>query len=143
MRKFIISSEKFTGEIEVIYNDDGDLDKLDFMRSTANHDQRKLIKQSLAIVVEELVQRLKTLPIVIMETDFVCTFDMFYEAYKRKENPARAKKKWDLLSKADQLKAYLTIAAYDKHLKRENWRHKAGPDTYLFNRMFESDWKSL
>ena len=77
---------------------------------------------------------------IVVEADFEVNFDMFWKAYNHKINKLRAVALWGKLSKTDQVKAYYGVAVYDKFLKKEGYRKKADPETYLRNKMYDNEY---
>ena len=84
---------------------------------------------------------IKNLNVQIGEPDL--SFEAFYNAYGNKVQKIRTEKLWNKLSKKDKMAAIAGIRSYNNWLRRQNGIAKAQPDTYLRNRRWEDDFKSL
>ena len=144
MRRFIITSPKFTGQVELIYNTDGLLVGLNYPEVK---DDIKLItaffdRAFRAMHVDMVEAFIKGTEAMVVEADFEVTFEMFWLAYGHKINRKRCIALWDKLTKVQQVKAWAGIKVYDKYLKAVPWgRAKADPDTYLRQEYWENEWK--
>ena len=78
----------------------------------------------------------------VTEGDLEITFDMFWNAYKKKVKRMQAEKAWEKLSESDKLKAIAGIRHYDGYLQRKRTIEKAYPGTYLNQKYFNDEWGS-
>ena len=142
MKRFIVTSPAWTGEAEIVYNEAGKLVRLSFDNCTIADHERVVhnFKAITPVLMANLQAAFAPTKATVVEADFEVSFDMFWKAYNLKHNRLRAVKLWDKLSKTDQVKAYYGIPVYDKFLKKENWRSKADPETYLRNKMYENEY---
>lgn len=153
MNRYIITSPKFTGEIHVLYGIDGKLLFIDFMKSDATKEQIEYFKNNCPAKMGEIdgvryereVDYLQTQfgssKLTIIEEGYKVTFDMMWNRYDYKVNRIRAEKEWNKLSEADHVNAFARYPLYDRHLKLNAWKTKAGLDRYLKDRFWESEWK--
>lgn len=146
MRRFILTSDKFTGSVELHYREAAGhpstvLAKADFTPATLTPNQVLKLKEAIPITADTLDLAFTGLPLTIVEADFVVTFDMFWEDYGRKINRKRTLAIWNKMTKTKQVLAWSRIKDYDEFLKREGWRNKQDPDTYLRNETFENQWR--
>jgi hypothetical protein len=142
MRKFIITSPKFKGQAELIYNESGLLVIIDLMNTNMTPEQVHYMKQSSPLTTKHLEAGTGIAPtMTVIESDYTVTFDMFWEAYDKKINKARALPLWNKLSKTQQVMALTGVKDYNSFLKKENWRKKADPENYLRSQMWENEWK--
>lgn len=138
MKKYQITSDRFPGYVELIYNENrlmsatfanAELDETtarQFIRSIAWHEEK---------VADGFGGNTK-----IVASDVEITFEMFWKAYDKKINKARCVLLWNKLSKADQAAAYVGVRPYNKYLFENKWRSKADPETYLRNRYWENEY---
>ena len=140
MRRFVITSPKYTGQAEVVYNAIGVLDKIDVSATNMNAPTVDAFKRCVSPLVETLSERF-TADTIIIEADFEVSFEMFWKKYNKKINKFRCIKIWDKMEKTMQVKAYFGIDAYHKYLKHESWRSKADPETYLRNQYWDNEYK--
>jgi len=142
MKRFIVTSPSWVGEAEIVYNDAGKLARLSFEGCTIPEHDRVVcnFKFITPVSIDKLQEAFAPTSATIVEADFEVNFDMFWKSYNLKHNRLRAVKLWDKLSKTDQVKAYYGIPVCDKFLKKENWRSKADPETYLRNKMYDNEY---
>jgi hypothetical protein len=141
MKKYIITSQKFTGQVELVYNGRGLLNKVDFSSGELEEHQVHYLVRHIPANEGEMGNSFKAVPLTIVSEDYRITFDDFWVAYDQKHNRKRAEALWIKLSKSDQVIAYNGLKAYTKHLNVNPWKNKADPDTYLRNRMWENNYK--
>ncbi len=142
MKRFIVTSPSWTGEAEIVYNEVGKLVRLSFENCTIPEHDRVVhnFKMITPVSMDKLQEAFAPTTATVVEADFEVNFDMFWKAYNHKINKLRAVAIWGKLSKTDQVKAYYGIAIYDKFLKKESWRKKADPETYLRNKMYDNEY---
>jgi hypothetical protein len=142
MKRFILNSPKFQGNAEIHYNGSGVLCKIDLtnclMEERVVHHFKAAVPSTLALLLNGNAFSSET---SIVEAEYEITFDMLWNAYSKKHNRIRCEKLWKGLSKIEQIEALHGIVAYDKFLKKETWRSKADPETYLRNQMWNNEWK--
>lgn len=139
MRRFLITSPKFSGTAEICYNDKGSLCLVNMMEVEI---EQQVILQFIGKVSPciDTIAKWFSSETTIVEAEYIVSFEVFWNKYGRKINRKRAEDIWVKLPKQNQVKAYFGIDAYDKFLKRESWRTKLDPDTYLRNRYFENEY---
>lgn len=140
MRKFIIKHTKYGGEIEVVYNAHI-VQNINFSNAQITPDVLAAFKRLLPATLAEFT-RAKWIGNdgVIVEADYEITFDQFWNDYGKKINKSRSILLWQKMNKAMQLAAWTGIKKYDAYLKKESWRGKADPETYLRNRYWENEY---
>lgn len=142
MKRFIITSDKFTGTAELLYNDKGTLIKIDMSNAAMNEQAVIMFKRAVPHNLPTLMRNdWCSAGTVTVEADFEVSFDMFWTDYRKKINKVRCLPLWNKLSKVEQVKAYYGISTYDKFLHRESWRSKADPENYLRNKMWDNEYK--
>ncbi len=147
MKKFIITSPKFNGEINVLYGlpegeVPGKLQFIDFMKCDLTEEQIRYFKERLpALYQEDLTTAFGKSDLSIMESGYKVTFEMFWKRYPNKKNRQRAEKQWGKLSEADQVNALFKFYLYERYCQMNSkWYNVALPETYLADRFWESDW---
>lgn len=143
MKKILITSANFSGEIQVVYGEDLLLMTIDFSYADCSPEQISWTKLRVPAVLDAQFQDAfagaKSINIVM--EGYEVTFEMFWQAYGEKINKIRCEKRWEKLSKADRQKAFAGVAKYLKHLAKNSWQNKANPDTYLMNKYWLNEWK--
>lgn len=141
MRRFLISSQNFTGQVELVYDERDQLVTVDFVNAMLSQSQTEMFIRVIPSGVDKLGEALGRYPqLTIVEGSFVVTFDAFWTRYNKKINRIRSYNLWQKLSAVDQVKAYYGIGRYEKYLKKEAWRSKADPETYLRNKYWENEY---
>jgi hypothetical protein len=142
MKRFIITSPKFTGEINVLYGLDNKLQFIDFMKCDLSEEQITFFKNRLPVFYSEnFSEGFGKSQLTVMEEGYRVSFDQWWTRYNVKRNRERCIKLWNKLSEADQVNAFFKLGLYERFLALENWRTKAEPDTYLRKRYWENEWK--
>ena len=139
MKRFLITSPKFTGQAELLYNDAGVLCKIDCTDTNMGAAIHQFKQQVPAR--EGMLQESFSSQTVIIEAEFEVTFDMFWKKYNKKLNKSRCIMLWGKMNKAHQVQAFFGVDSYDKYLKKEGWRNKADPETYLRNAYWENEYR--
>lgn len=148
MKKILVTSPKFEGEIEVVYTLENELDILNFSNAALSIAQRVAFMNLLPIqfstdfTLKDLQTSFNEAPsLVFTIVDVVVEFDDFWTAYDKKINRDRCVKLFAKLSTVNKQKALQGIKAYTRHLSTATWKSKADPETYLRNKYWENEWK--
>lgn len=142
MRRFIITSEKFTGTAELIYNAAGILQKIDATLCDMNEATIAAFKRAVPAEITQLLSGQSfTAGTTVVEADMLISFDQFWTKYDKKINKKRAVQYWLKLNQVDQVAAFYGIDAYNKWLRIEAWRTKLDPENFLKNRTWENEYK--
>lgn len=140
MKRFIITSTKFYGSAELLYNFNGVLIGIDTSKSDLEGMTLMHFKHSVPVQVD-LITTAFSSSTTIVEAEFEVSFDMFWNAYSKKINKPRCKDIWSKLSLAKRVAAWQGIAVYDNYLKVNSWRKKCDPETYLKKESWENEWE--
>ena len=143
MRRFLLTNpNKFTGTAEAVYNSNGTLCKIDLTQANMHPLVITAFKASVPAHIDTLMAGTSfSKDTTIVEADLEVTFTMFWDAYRKKINRLRAEALFKKLTKTQQVSAYYGISKYDAYLRKEQWRSKADPETYLRNQMWENEWR--
>ena len=140
MKKYLIQSDRYTGSVEVLYNN-GLIIMLDFSKTNmVKPAMLEAFKKQVAVEEQYLPNSFVT-DVKILPADVEISFTMFWQKYNHKINKLRATKLWDSLSLAEQVEAYLGIQKYFAYLRKNDWRGLADPDTYLRNKYWINEYK--
>jgi hypothetical protein len=140
MKRFLLTSPKLDGPIELVYKSCGMLARISVMDVTLTYDQLGLIVQQLPLNADDmnlLPKGLKAVP-----AEFEVSFDDYWRAVKKKVNRKRCETLWGKMSRANQVLAVMTLAKYYKYLQRNN-RMEADPETYLSKAYYETEWEKI
>lgn len=142
MKRIIITSSKFDGEVRVVYSGDYQLVLIDFGSSVLDHQQISWLKAKIPTQLhKDIALDFAPVPVDIIFENYEISFTQFWDSYKLKVNRLRAERLWDKLSKVDRIKAYGGIAVYERYLSKNSWMNKAHPDTYLKNKYWTNEWR--
>lgn len=142
MNKYIITSPRFTGEINVLYGLDNKLLFIDFMKCDLNEEQIEYFKTKLPVLFSDrFTEAFGNSKLTIVPEGYEVSFDEFWNRYNHKVNRIRAEKEWQKLSAADRVNAFFKFPLYERHLALNAWKNKAGPDRYLKERFWQDEWK--
>jgi hypothetical protein len=143
MRKFQITAPSFSGFVIFVYNADGFLEVVDVSNATLDLKQVDYIFHRAPLMAESLEHFCSISKLECIEAEYEVTFDMFWERYNYKVEKKRTRDLWNKMSKMEQFKAFSSIAAYERFLKRKQGLEKKYPDTYLRKESFETEWDKI
>lgn len=131
MKKLLLTSPKFEGEIIVIYGADMLLAYVDFRDAENSLKQidyliRKVPAQF--TTTKDFIASMESTSLVVVEADYKVTFEMFFDEYGHKRNKARCIKPFERLSEANKVKAFVGIRRYNRHLQFNPWKNKMDPE---------------
>lgn len=152
MKKYIITSPSFTGEINIMFGLDWKLLYIDFLKCDVSEEQINYFKEKCPATLpvegeaaEGASAKLATYfgksKLNIVQQGYFVSFDQWWLRYDLKRNRARSEKLWNKMSEADKAAAYFKMPLYERHLSIEKWKTKADPDTFLRNRYWDNEWK--
>jgi hypothetical protein len=140
MKRYLLTSTKFTGTAELLYNQIGLLAQIDLTNTNMGADIIMAFKKSVPAQEANITTAFSE-SVNIIAADVEITFKMFWDKYGKKINRLRSEALWNKMSLTERIEAYCGIADYDKYLKKEQWRPKADPDTYLRNKYYQNEYK--
>lgn len=145
MRKFIITSSGYTGEVHIVYGADALLMIIDFSHAELNAEQVYWFKEHIPPMyfADTFAGHLHSSKLTIVEGSYELTFDMFWAKYDHKINKKRCEPLWVKMGKTKQVKAYHGLTAYLSYLAKRPWQTQANPETYLKEEYWETDWTKV
>ena len=144
MHKIIITSSKFDGSLEFEMDD---TETVRIFKNNANLDekQQQWFAENFPITLTRLNTMLKSFPSLkaeLVEADL--SFENFWKTYDHKVgHKKRGEKLWNKLSDAKKLQALASIPGYNNYLFQHPNIQRMYPDTYLYQKRFETDYKKL
>lgn len=148
MKKVVMLSDNFKGEIEIIYNDENALHLLDFRNAELSVEQKMFFFSKLPLAFSsssytktnfiEAFAGANSLRVEIVP--FEVSFDEFWTMYAKKINRERVEKIWKRLSSTDKARAVQGLRAYERHLALNTWKSKMDPDSYLTKKSWNNEW---
>lgn len=143
MRKFILKVQKLKVEINVLYNQAGLLEKIDFNKAELTADQIKWFKGRTAAMVENLETGFEATGVIVEEAEFEVTFEDFLREYPYKRNTHLARAFWTKMTSGQQFQAFTGAIDYRKNCEKNTWRNKMIADKWLKTEQYKNNWKEL
>ena len=144
MRKFAITNPAFTGEIYILYNENGLLVNLDATETNCIDVHIQWILRHIPPVItekvsEELGQFIAPTKCSLVEVPMDSSFDTFWNIYKMPYNKKRAEQAFKNLTQRERVLCINSVKSYDKYLQRVGWQNKQHPSTYITTKNFLTD----
>ena len=140
MKRYLITSPRYSGEAELIFNPDGQLAIIDCSQTNMGPHVMAHFKRAVPVSENELKQAF-TAEVVIVQSEYQITFDMFWKKYDHKFNKDRCEQLWNRLSQSIKIAAYFGLDKYHRYLRKNSTQIKMHPDTYLRNKAWLNDYK--
>jgi hypothetical protein len=140
MKRFLITSTKFTGTAELLYDSKGQLVVIDCIKAQMEPDVMYHFKRACPLHHAMFATAFSS-DTTIIEAEYEIPFDEFWNRYSKKINRKRAEAEWSKLNIAERVAAYYGIEVYDEFLKRVKVRQKLDPENYLKQRSWENEWR--
>lgn len=140
MRKFILTSPKFTGQATFGYDENGHL----VFYHNEIPDKAVIIwmKRFLPLDEVELTTFKIKVHASVTEIPEDLTFDRFWNAYDKKINKKRTEPLFERLADAEKMQVIMCIKDYKDYCYYKH-RGIADPEKYLRDRFFETDWNKV
>lgn len=139
MKRYLISSPAFNGEVELIYRDV--LEMVDCSRTDMSVGHRAWLLRRLPMQASGLDVAFADSSARIICEDVVIEFEAWWKEYGKKINKDRCLKLWDRMSAADRVNAWIGLLKYNRHLKKNTWKSKLDPESFLRNKSWQNDYK--
>ncbi|MGQ0738380.1 MAG: hypothetical protein ACT4OJ_04905 [Bacteroidota bacterium] len=144
MRRFLITSPKYSGQAELVYNEKETLCMIDCTKTDMDETVIDHFKRAVPVTIHKLQAGASfNADVTVVESDFVVSFKRFYDEYPLKRNRYKAEQVWGKLSKTDQVKAFYSLHHYKKYLSRNQWLTPMIADNYLRNKHYETEWNKV
>lgn len=143
MRRFIITSSKFSGQAELVYNEKEILCMIDCTKSDMDEATVTAFKRAVPATVAQLQAGSGfSGETTVVESGFVVSFKRFYDEYPLKRNRFRAEKLWGKMNGTQQVEAYYSLNHYRRYLTRTGIFAMCA-DKYLSDRHYETEWSKI
>lgn len=141
MRKFLIASTKYQGNVEVVYAADV-LQRICFAQAALSPAQRQAFKAIVPVQFAEFEATMRSQGATVVEEDYTVSFDDYWRLVRKKINRKRCEQLWARMSKVAQVQAVSALPHYYKYLARKE-RQEADPENYLRNEYYNTEWAKL
>jgi hypothetical protein len=139
MKKFVLTSAKFEGQIMFWYSLEGALihyhNEIDF-----THKQHCWMLKRLPLLLEHIEPLAKEVDGTLAELPEDISFERFWNDYPRKVNKKRTLPLYEKLNEGDAMLAVMRLKPYLAFCSRTKFRNVADPEKYIRDRYFETDW---
>lgn len=142
MRRFLITSDKFNGQVELIYSTADMLLCIDMRQAIIDPETVKAFKRAVPVHCNEFATAFQAGTIVV-ETDFAISLDDFKREYPYSRNYHLLQKRWERMSKTEQVQAYYAAIDYRNYCKKNDWYTVKIADTWLAKKEYLNDWKKM
>ncbi len=145
MRRFqlIIPTQK--AKVDLLYNTDGSLRRIDFTSMVLEPNKLRWFINRIATDIEFIKQGFEGYPVTVTEAELDITFEDFIREYPYKRNTHLAAKFWPNMTSAQQLQAYYAAIDYRKHLEKpvNNWKNPKIANAWLKDKEYLNNWNEL
>jgi hypothetical protein len=147
MRRFLIESKKYTGQIEVVYapcppNGELLLQRIDFTQAELSGSKRASFKQMLPVTFGMFEPMMIEAGATVVEEAYTVSFDDYWKAVKKKVNRKRCEMLWGKMGQMQRVKAVMALPDYYRYLQRVT-RYEVDPERYLKEEYYETEWRKL
>lgn len=139
MNLYYITSPRFTGAVEILYNASGLLTRIEFGKTNMNMLQVSKFKEQIPAVESLLSECFKD--VTIVQGTYEISFEEFWIAYGKKINRKRCEPIWQRMNSAVRVAAFMGIKPYDEFLQSQPGRKKLDPENYLKFESWNNEWK--
>lgn len=144
MRRYKLTSPKFTGAVEAIYDMNEKLCRIEFTTANLQPEQIDWFKKRIPVLLENVEKAFEETGIQYTEAEFEVSFADFRREYPRKRNTHLAEKYWPRLTSAKQYLAYVAAIEYAKYCNRKSFAQEfiMLPEKFLKDEHWKNDWKN-
>lgn len=142
MRRFLITSPKFSGAAEIFYNRHGVLCLMDCKQTDMAAETITAFKKAIPATIQLLEQGQSFGPgTTVVERGYRVSFEEFWVRYNKKINKARCIPLYEALSDAETVLSYEAVGAYDTFLEKAKVRQKLDPENWIKNKSWQNEYK--
>ena len=142
MRRFLITSDKFTGTVELIYNRSEFLACVDMRQAVMTADTIAAFKRAVPVFIADMKTAFAAGTMVV-EADFDVTLDGFKREYPYSRNYHLLQPIWDKMKKPDQVEAFFSAIEYRKHCEKNTWYKPMIAAWWLTRKEYKNDWRKM
>jgi hypothetical protein len=144
LRRFLITSPKFTGTGELWYNFEGMLCRIDLLDTDMNYTQIRYMLNYISPGVDTLAESFAKSGLQIKEAPFELTLEDFKREYPYSRNYHLLDPIWNTLTAKVRVLAWFRAIEYRKYCKRNaNWYKPKIAASWLQKKEYLNDWKNL
>ncbi|MCC2598033.1 MULTISPECIES: hypothetical protein [Sphingobacterium] len=141
MKRFVLTSDSFKGQVVLGYNEDGLLSLVE-NDAIMTEKQFSWFWDFLPIHESQLSEYKRKVKGYLEELPEDISFDAFWNRYGKKINKIRCEPIFKKLKDAEKLLAIRNIKPYEEYLERTGYRGKCDPENYFKKGYWNVDWKA-
>lgn len=143
MKRFQLTSDKFTGTAELWFNFDGTLCRIDLIHAALNYEQIRYILNNLSPDMETVRSSLPA-SLHIKEIPFEITVDDFLHQYPYSRNTHLVREWWPKQTRPVHLQAYFGCIEYREYcMRNKSWYKPKVAISWLLKKEYLNNWKNL
>lgn len=144
MNRYLLTSPKFTGSIELVYLDES-IVRVDFLDSSADDRQKRYIFQHIPLTEASLAQLVEAVPgLVCVAADYEITLEDFKREYPYSRNTHLLPPLWEKLKASERVLIWMKAREYRKYCERNaNWYKPKIAAKWIKDKEYLNDWKNL
>jgi hypothetical protein len=144
MKRYLLTSTKFTGEVEMLYDAEGVLRRIDMRNTSLTAQQVHALKKQVPAHDSLLAESFTDPGTVIVPAEFNVTLADFKHEYPYQRNMHLLPAIWDKMAKTEQVIAWEAAKEYRRYCKRnEGWYKPKIAAAWLKAKEYLNDWKTL
>jgi len=144
MRLFKVTSDKYTGEIEVLFSETSML-KIDFSNATIAAEVHTNFKRAVPVMLQSFLEgSWGGNNVNVVESSYEVTLDDFNREYPYKRNTHLLPAIWSKMLMIDRIKAVQEATKYRKYCdKNSSWYKPKIAASWLQNKEYLNDWSKM
>ena len=145
MRRFLLTNSKFKGQVELVYNIDGHIQRIDLSETDMTVEQRYGAVCKVPLTIHHLENKVGLHEsTIVVEAEFEVSFEEFWREYPYKRNRHLAEAYWQKMDKTSQVLAWIAAKAYRKYCeKNSKWYNPQIAETWLKKKEYQNQWHIL
>lgn len=144
MRRFLITSPKFTGTIELWYNFEGLISNVDLNDAVLDFKQLQYLLHNLSPDVIQFQGMLTGSNLEIKEVAFELSLDDFKREYPYSRNYHLLQPIWHTMSAKERVLSFFAAIQYRQYCERnKHWYKPKIAASWLQKKEFKNDWRKM
>ena len=143
MRRFVFTSNGFSGSFEAMYDNNGRLLKIDFSNATITEKAISWFKTRMPVIIDNLEAAFDGVNCKYKEEDIEVSFEDFWRVYPHKRNRHLAEAYWHKMTSNEQYLAFVAAIDYRKYCELNTWYNAKIAESWLKTKEFKNNWKKM
>ncbi|MDI3319149.1 hypothetical protein [Pinibacter soli] len=144
MKLYHLTSPNIKGHVEVIYQGNGRLLRVNFGTVEMNDKQIDNYKNRVPVLADHIYKYFEETEVTVTEKEFEVTFEDFTREYPYSRNTFRAKEQWPKMTSGQQYLSVVGAIPYRKYCVRNaDWYKPMAADRFLKEKQYDNNWDKL